>query len=163
MDLAVLDVRGSLLARRLPVLALYADARKSRRTSDEHRCHHQPGKDSVGWRRHPSEFEPTGGLREAVRFRSHLRCFSAIVIASAMTLSGRMSLSGSSASRRAPKRSYHRAPCSFFESIASATPPTSAATAKARLPAVRSRSPPRPLPCTVRSMAKRPSLKTGTS
>ena len=52
---------------------------------------------------------------------------------------------------------------SSLASMASATPPTSAATASARLPAASNKSPPSPWPWTERSMARRPSRKTGTS
>src|SRR6266566_502570 len=48
-----------------------------------------------------------------------------------MTPSGSISLSGSSSNARAPNRSYHLAAFSSFASMARATPPTSADTAKA--------------------------------
>lgn len=58
--------------------------------------------------------------------------------------SGNTSLSGSSSRRSAPKRSYQAAARSSFASMASATPPTSWATASARAPAASSKSPPSP-------------------
>ena len=83
--------------------------------------------------------------------------------ASATVARGRMSFNGSSSRGSAPKRPYQHATSLFFASIASATPPTSAATATARSPAARSRSLPSPRPCADRSTAKRPRRKTGTS
>ena len=95
----------------------------------------------------------------------HLRRFSAVVIASAITARGSISFSGSSSSASAPNRSYHPAALSSFASMASATPPTSAATARTRSPAANSKSPPNPWPWTDRSMANaqvgKPALHSG--
>jgi hypothetical protein len=76
-----------------------------------------------------------------------LRCLPAAGMASAMTPSGSINLSGSLSNLSAPNRSYHLNAFSSFASIAKATPPTSAETAKARSAAAKSKQLPRASRC----------------
>ena len=83
------------------------------------------------------------------RYEIQWLCFNTERIVS----NGNTSFRGSSRRRRAPKRSYQAAARLSFASIASATPPTSRATASARSPTANSRSPPSLRPCSVRETA----------
>lgn len=101
------------------------------------------------------------GIAE-LRRRRHRR-LGAFPIAAEMVASGKISLSGSSSNGIAPKRAYHLAAFLSFASMASATPPTSVATASARSPAANRRSAPSPLPWQERLTASLARRNTGTS